>query len=246
LLIGHLQDTFTISTFKYAPPFILPNSILTPQQNVRNNKNHRRTPKWAQRYGLVDTTKIQRDERKSQWASRYNDRLPQSTLDSQPYEEGQESRLSTDEGDAAKQQHQENAAFWRPEDESFYGTNNGGAVNSASTAESTGRWRYPANFEDTIDTGEVPKRSRSKKKEKKDRWARTEDAYSLSEEQGKKKKSKKKKSKSSDSSLRSGDSTTEFPEDPEGGLYGNKLQAGQPGAEETGATQTADLFEHQF
>jgi hypothetical protein len=38
-----------------------------------NNKTHARTPKWAQRYGLVDTSEIKRKERKSQSQSRYND-----------------------------------------------------------------------------------------------------------------------------------------------------------------------------
>ncbi|KAG1884601.1 hypothetical protein F4604DRAFT_182381 [Suillus subluteus] len=62
-------------------------------QNVRNNKNHRRTPKWIERYGLVDTSTIRRHEQRSQWAGRYNDRNPNSTLDDQPLEEGQVQRL---------------------------------------------------------------------------------------------------------------------------------------------------------
>jgi len=75
-------------------PFITPSTPLNSLspghchnfylQNIRNNKNHRRTPKWAQRHGLVDTSDIKRKERRSQWASRYEERHAQSTLANQP------------------------------------------------------------------------------------------------------------------------------------------------------------------
>jgi len=183
-------------------------------QNIRNNKNHARTPKWAQRYGLVDTTTIERHQRRSRWASRYNDRLPNSTLEGQPYEDGQEQGSSIDlssaENPGARPPRQPNGDLWRPEDESYY--------EAEPPASSSGRWRYPTNFEDAA----LPSASKrgKKKKEKKDRWARTEDAYSLSEEQSQKRKSKKKKSRSSAASDTSRDSTTDFPEAAEGGLYG--------------------------
>jgi hypothetical protein len=121
----------------------------------------------------------------------------------------------------------------------YYGDERQGSNNAPNT-ESSGRWHYPANFEDTVSSGDGPKR---KKKEKKDRWARTEDAYSLSEERSKKKKAKKRKSKSSEATLQAGESTSEFPEDPEGGLYGDRGR--QP--EEAVAVQSGDnVFEHQF
>lgn len=77
--------------------------------------------------------------------------------------------------------------FWREEDESFYSNGRGNG-----SSESGGRWSYPANFNDVI----MPDVSGGKKKKvKKDRFARTEDAYSLSEEtNGKKKKKKKNRS----------------------------------------------------
>ncbi|KAL8286615.1 hypothetical protein RQP46_004143 [Phenoliferia psychrophenolica] len=45
-------------------------------QTIRNNNNSARTPKWAVKYGLVKV----RDKRggKSQWATRYDERLPDS------------------------------------------------------------------------------------------------------------------------------------------------------------------------
>ena len=58
-------------------------------QNIRNNSNKRRTPKWAIRYGLVDDTDMVRKKAKSAWAGRYDERNPNSTLDAQEYEEGQ-------------------------------------------------------------------------------------------------------------------------------------------------------------
>ena len=58
-----------------------------------------------QKYGLVDTSEIKRKERRSQWASRYAERLPHSALEDQPYEEGQGSGSRTSlpmEGGAAR------------------------------------------------------------------------------------------------------------------------------------------------
>jgi uncharacterized membrane protein YqaE (UPF0057 family) len=213
-------------------------------QNIRNNKNHARTPKWAQRYGLVDTSEIKRKERKSQWASRYNDRLPQSTLENQEYEEGQDHGSSVDistEGQGGKRQQkgdrQPNGDLWRPEDETFYGAEGEASSIRTGTSSGGGRWHYPANFDDAA----PPKKSVKKKdkKDKKDRWARTEDAHSISEEQSGKKK-KKKKSRSSTHS----DSTTEFPEDAAGGLYGERGEP--PGQTEVQARVTEDVFDHQF
>lgn len=207
-------------------------------QNIRNNKNHARTPKWAQRYGLVDTSAIERHAKRSQWASRYNDRLPHSTLEGQPYEEGQEQASSVDlPSSESRPQRQPNGDLWRPEDEAYYGADTASESNS-------GRWRYPANFDDAV----VPKRKKDKK-DKKDRWARTEDAYSVSEDQSQRKKSKKKKKKRSSiagDSVHSRESTTDFPEAAEGGLYGNNPPAGKPEERRTQGETGDDVFSHQF
>ncbi|KAJ7109379.1 hypothetical protein C8R44DRAFT_884425 [Mycena epipterygia] len=204
-------------------------------QNIRNNKNHARTPKWAQRYGLVDTSEIKRKERKSQWQSRYNDRLPRSTLEGAPYEEGQDHGSSVDvssEGHAPAPRTRTNGELWGAEDEQYYG------ADGAESNSSGGRWHYPANFDDAA----APSKSSKKKKKdtKKDRWARTEDAYSISEEQTQRKKSKKKKSKTSLYS----NSTTDFPEAAEGGLYGDR-PAGDT-REPVQTTTTDDVFNHEF
>ncbi|KAJ7582712.1 hypothetical protein C8J56DRAFT_955547 [Mycena floridula] len=201
-------------------------------QNIRNNENHARTPKWAQRYGLVDTSEIRRKERKSQWANRYNDRLPTSTLEGRPYEEGQEQGSSVDLSSDGHPQRQPNGDLWRPEDEQYYGAD--------ASASSGGRWRYPANFDDAVQPSS--KRGK-KKKEKKDRWARTEDAYSISEQQSQKKKSKRKKSKASLASetYSRGDESTEFPEDAEGGLYSSKDTPAVPAK-----TTDETVFNHEF
>jgi hypothetical protein len=131
--------------------------------------------------------------------------------------------------------------LWRPEDESYYG------AEAESNASSSGRWHYPANFEDAAPAGGSSKKVK-KKKEKKDRWARTEDAYSISEEQSQRKKKKKKKKPSiTDSSLHSRDSTTEFPEAAEGGLYGDiPNPRGEPAEEAQASGTKDDVFNHQF
>ncbi|KAF9505984.1 hypothetical protein BS47DRAFT_1305839, partial [Hydnum rufescens UP504] len=58
-------------------------------QTIRNNKTHARTPKWAIRYGLVDTTKIERNKKRSEWASRYNGRNAAGDYERQEVEPGQ-------------------------------------------------------------------------------------------------------------------------------------------------------------
>ncbi|KAF9564642.1 hypothetical protein CPC08DRAFT_741371 [Agrocybe pediades] len=208
-------------------------------QNIRNNKNHARTPKWAQRYGLVDTSEIKRKERKSQWASRYNDRLPRSTLEGQPYEEGQEHGSSVDisleSGSNGRPRRQANGELWRPEDEQYYNAPDKSSVNSSS-----GRWHYPANFDDVepVSTGK-----KTKKKKKKDRWERTQDAYSMSAEGEQRKKKKKRRSSDADSSI----ATTEFPEDPEGGLYGERgARSTTPPEAKKDKTTDSEIFNHEF
>ncbi|KAI0748345.1 hypothetical protein C8Q80DRAFT_1171398 [Daedaleopsis nitida] len=221
-------------------------------QNIRNNKTHRRTPKWVQKYGLVDISEIKRKERRSQWANRYNDRLPRSTLETQAYEEGQEAGSSVDLSEENTRANGRTGEYWNPNEERYYGKN-GGDSSSVLTSGS-GRWHYPANFEDA-----VPERKKSskKKKEKKDRWARTEDAYAAQEEGGsRKRKSKKRRSTAvaddADTSSRRSESTTEFPEDPEGGLYGDRRPAagsGMDGRDREDAprrTNDEDIFNHEL
>lgn len=48
-------------------------------QNIRDNTNAKRTPKWAIRYGLVDDSHAKRKAKKRQWTGRYNDTLPERT-----------------------------------------------------------------------------------------------------------------------------------------------------------------------
>lgn len=55
-----------------------------------NSSNKARTPKWAIRYGLVNNAERERKARKSQWAKRYDERLPESTFVGQELAEGEE------------------------------------------------------------------------------------------------------------------------------------------------------------
>lgn len=161
---------------------------------------------------------MKRKERRSQWASRYNERLPASTLRDQPLAEGQEGGSSIDlasENGDGRQQPNGSGEFWSRSEERYYGANaeNGDA--------GSGRWHYPANFEDAEPVNGRKKSKRSKK----DRWARTEDAYSITDGEAptRRKKSKRKSRHAAtvDDEFASRDSSTNgFPEDPEGGLYG--------------------------
>jgi hypothetical protein len=224
--------------------------LLSYPQNIRNNKTHRRTPKWAQRYGLVDTAELKRKERKSQWAARYNERTTRSALEDQAYEEGQNASNGPDDlGSGRVQRPAPTGELWNPTEEQFYGQRDD---SSSSHGNSAGRWHYPANFDDAdpgtpIDSG----RKKKKKDGKKDRWARTEDAYAQQEASASSKRRKSKRSKSSRSaanedtySARSG-STTNFPEDAEGGLYGNSEPRRAEQAPPARRTE-AQEFDHQF
>ena len=166
--------------------------------------------------------------------------MPRSTLDDQPYEEGQEQASSVDlsaEGND-RPRRQPNGDLWRPEDEHYYNPD------KSSVSSSSGRWRYPANFEDAEP---IPPTKKTSKKKKKDRWERTQDAYSMPVDGDGQKKRKKKKRKSSDadSSVVTQDSN-EFPEDPEGGLYGRNTNGHEADGIKQDKTTDEEVFNHEF
>lgn len=149
------------------------------------------------------------------------------------------------EGDARGRNNE--GELWNPTEERYYGQNGDRSSESVRSSGSGGRWHYPANFEDAV-PDPSRKKSKKKKKDKKDRWARTEDAYSIGESDApKKKKSKKRKGATaeSDTYSRTSDSTEGFPEDPEGGLYGD-TRRGQPADDSTRREEGDDIFTHQF
>lgn len=188
-------------------------------------------------------TALERRRKRSQWANRYNDRAPRSTWEGAEYAEGQEPGdssvdLSNDHASNGGRTGT-NGELWRPEDEQFYSKND--------SRKSQGRWSYPTNFKDAIPEVDPPR----KKKSKKDRWARTEDAYvreAEASERRKRKKSKKNKPTAGepDTQSRASMSTSEFPEDAEGGLYEDRANTNQPQAAAQDKTREGDGFDHQF
>jgi hypothetical protein len=138
-----------------------------------------------------------------------------------------------------------NGELWNAEDEQYYSQSNGSSENRS------GRWHYPANFDDaTANPAVEPSTLKKKKKVKKDRFARTEDAYSISEDTTRRKKKKRTNRSTvvddeSTYSRRSG-STTEVPSDPEGGHYDERAE--RAGAQGEGGARTEDntIFDHQF
>jgi hypothetical protein len=220
-------------------------------KNIRNNKNNRRTPKWVARYGLVDTSEIERKKKKSQWATRYSERLPTSTHEGQEVEEGQVARRSSENVNENGPTQTRQGTLWTPEEESFYGGPGGSSASLKSTG-SAGRWRYPANFEDTD-----PLPGGKKKKGKKDRWARTEDAHmGVGMDDGSHKKKKKTKKSSRRAEETNGDfinprrgsydsSTVEGPEDPVGRQYDPSRHEPAPDRVAPAGAEGGE-FEHQF
>lgn len=137
--------------------------------------------------------------------------------------------------------------LWSAEDEQYYGQSNG------SSQSRSNRWHYPANFEDATASPALDSSTpKKKKKVKKDRFARTEDAYSIPEDtirRRKKKRSNRSTVGDDDAYSERSASTgqvTEPPEDPEGGHYGDT--AGRGGVHSNGSAQGGDNtnFDHQF
>ncbi|BEI84888.1 hypothetical protein CcaverHIS002_0502890 [Cutaneotrichosporon cavernicola] len=134
-------------------------------QNIRNNTNKARTPKWAIRYGLVDDSQFRRKEAKSQWAKRYDERNPESTLVGQELAEGEEGPNYTPSNPDAPARRRGSEGLWDREEEQFY--------NDDDVAPNQRNWHYPTNFEGTVGTG-----GRKKKGRGGDRWERTRSATS--------------------------------------------------------------------
>jgi len=242
-------------------------------QNVRNNKNHSRTPKWAQRYGLVDTSTIKRHEQRSQWAHRYNDRNPHSTLEDQPLEAGENSPDPYHRSDSTLSRQPSRPSdnrLWNMEDESYYSNGNGGngsANNGSANAGSGGggRWQYPANFDNAlpelVSSGSQKKKKSGK--DKRDRWSRTEEAHATPDQGSRKKKKKKSKNTSTvgdaggdwnSTYSRHSESTADLdgPEDPTGNAYSAhggsrpQAQAGDAAGNGHAAGNEEDVFNHEF
>lgn len=210
---------------------------------------------------------MRRRKKRSQWAGRYNDRLPQSALEGQEYAEGQVPDGPRD--DSASNIDGNERPLWNDEeDESYYGRRNRDQHGGGSSISSSGgRWHYPANFDKAEPSTPPAETSKRQKlplgggKKKKDRWALSEDArMGVLPDEGESKARKRKKKSSgvkrskkrpdaeNNSSMDSRSDVVE-PEDPVGGLYGERRAtangtAADPQAE--AESRDRELFEHQF
>jgi hypothetical protein len=91
-------------------------------QNIRNNENKARTPKWARKAGLVDPADEQRRIAKSQWTKRYAERNNVSTHVGAELEEGESggNYMPVDPREEERIARLRNEGLWRGEDESYY------------------------------------------------------------------------------------------------------------------------------
>ncbi|WWC91695.1 uncharacterized protein L201_006641 [Kwoniella dendrophila CBS 6074] len=132
-------------------------------QNIRNNQNKARTPKWAIKAGLVDNTDRERRARKSQWSKRFDERNAHSTHLDQELEEGEEgTNYNPTTINPEEVERRRNEGLWTGEDEEYY--NNDQAPNQKN-------WHYPANFEGTVGDGRSYKRN-GQSGSSGDRWER--------------------------------------------------------------------------
>lgn len=199
------------------------------------------------RYGLVSGSTIKRREQRSQWAGKYNDRNLDSGYDQQALEDGQVGPSRTPSHGSADNPPGNGDGLWRTDDESYYSAEREGSLQISGSG---GRWRYPANFDDSLPgAGEVS----SKKKKKKDRWARTEDAYSVS---GQKKRKKKSKNRSTVGDAVDAESTyshrpesiaePELPEEATGGAYEERKEGDSRVGNGHEPTSQNGEFSHEF
>jgi len=193
------------------------------------------------RYGLVSDSTIKRHERRSQWAGKYNDRNADSGYDQQPLEDGQVGPSRNSTHGSADNQPNNGDGLWRPDDESYYSAEREGSG-------SGGRWRYTPESNDSL-----PEASKTtSKKKKKDRWARTEDAYTASPQKKKKKKPKNRSTvgDGADSTYSRPESTLEpeLPEEAIAGAYGGQVRGNDQVEAENGRATVSqeDNFNHEF
>ncbi|OWZ76592.1 hypothetical protein C366_05032 [Cryptococcus neoformans Tu401-1] len=130
-------------------------------QNIRNNSNRARTPKWAIRYGLVDNSDRERRARKNQWSKRFDERNNHSTLAEQELEEGEEGpNYDPTVANPEEVERRRNEGLWTADDEEYY---------NDDQAPNQRKWHYPANFEGAVGDGRSYKRNASSGG---DRWQR--------------------------------------------------------------------------
>ncbi|EIW72000.1 hypothetical protein M231_06208 [Tremella mesenterica] len=133
-------------------------------QNIRNNTNRARTPKWAIKYGLVDNSDRDRRKQKNQWAGKFEERNSHSALEGQELAEGEVGEnydadvLENPEARARKV----NQGLWTGDDESYY---------NEDQAPNQREWHYPANFAGAV--GDGRSKRRAKNVGSGDRWDRT-------------------------------------------------------------------------
>jgi len=160
-------------------------------------------------------------------------------------EEGQNPDVASLSSSTDQTRRRADGELWNEQDEQYYGQSNG------SSESRSQRWHYPANFDDASASPDLGSGTlKKKKKVKKDRFARTEDAYTMPEDttrRRKKKRSNRSTVGDDDArSERSGSTAPEAPEAPEGGHYGDT--AGHGTAHGAGDTRVhvETNFDHQF
>lgn len=134
-------------------------------QNIRNNTNKARTPKWALKAGLIDRSDLDRRTKKSEWSKRYNERNHESAHVGQALEDGEE-------GDNyVPQSEREIEAANRRREEGLWDDRADAEYYNEDQAPNQRHWHYPANFEGAVVEG--GSKHKKKQQQQGDRWERT-------------------------------------------------------------------------
>ncbi|KAK1921995.1 hypothetical protein DB88DRAFT_496814 [Papiliotrema laurentii] len=232
-------------------------------QNIRNNTNRGRTPKWALKAGLVNSDDRDRRARKNQWAKRFDERNAYSAHVGQSLEEGEEGEnyVPVSEAEREREMRREREGLWREnEDTEYY---------NEDQAPNQRNWHYPANFEGAASGTGTRKFG---KKNKGDRWERSrasrsdstssgstyppaasadDDVPEWGRDYGAKRRSSKSKRKTSNSNLRANDNGYGNGYG-NGGAYADDVEredgwgSGQAQGQQQPNKRGDDVFNHQF
>ena len=86
------------------------------------SENRRRTPKWALRAGLIDTSERDRRAKKNEWAKRFDERNNESTHVGQALEEGEEGDdyMPVSEREQQREARRAREGLWEDNDQEYY------------------------------------------------------------------------------------------------------------------------------
>ncbi|ORX40554.1 hypothetical protein BD324DRAFT_611212 [Kockovaella imperatae] len=137
-------------------------------QNIRNNTNRARTPKWALKAGLINTADRERRAKKNQWAKRFDERNNQSTHVGQALEEGEvgDNYVPVSDAERERAERRPHEGLWDDRGDTEY--------YNEEPAPNQQHWSYPMNFSGAVaEGGSKNRKDLARTTSNGDRWERS-------------------------------------------------------------------------